>query len=439
MIKDSGNRTEFKSGAVRDIQEGKGRCDLLPLVEVGEWLDPEHPLNIFTMVNEYRKSPSVNRMRVILDTFAAELSAADKDIADLEDLKKYRCELVLEVSKHFEEGAKKYGDRNWEKGIPCDRYIDSAIRHYLKWRAGWTDEPHDRAFMWNILCCEWTRQQYGWSLEKIQPSPEEEAYVNHDKAVTDSSAYDFSLASNRSLKKWENILGVKHSLLDVPWACDESKSESKKFLEIGEQFSEAIGDSMDAITKHLSESLLTIHIKKEEIKNEDILEQIKDQEFSDLKAACNVAERYNACRNTPVDVCCTRSCMDCEHNVETEDIAKALNRLADYFKRSLTKVCENTIDNRYVEDTEDGWKFYDQDGQLIGYIFKFKEPEEAKKRQVGTMIRKVWHEITNNPFIIKRLVEERGYVCNKDFSICIAPSIIAKEYNFRNRKYNEED
>lgn len=386
MIKDSGNRTEFKSGAVRDIQEGKGRCDLLPLVEVGEWLDPEHPLNIFTMVNEYRKSPSVNRMRVILDTFAAELSAADKDIADLEDLKKYRCELVLEVSKHFEEGAKKYGDRNWEKGIPCDRYIDSAIRHYLKWRAGWTDEPHDRAFMWNILCCEWTRQQYGWSLEKIQPSPEEEAYVNHDK--------------------------------------DESKSESKKFLEIGEQFSEAIGDSMDAIAKDISESPLAIHIKKEEIKNEDILAQIKDQEFSDLKAACNVAERYNACRNTPVDVCCTRSCMDCEHNVETEDIAKALNRLADYFKRSLTKVCENTIDNRYVEDTEDGWKFYDQDGQLIGYIFKFKEPEEAKKRQVGTMIRKVWHEITNNPFIIKRLVEERGYVCNKDFSICIAPSDI---------------
>ena len=31
MISDSGNRTEFETGAVRDIQEGKGRCDLLPL------------------------------------------------------------------------------------------------------------------------------------------------------------------------------------------------------------------------------------------------------------------------------------------------------------------------------------------------------------------------------------------------------------------------
>ena len=31
VIKDSGNRREFETGAVRDIQEGKGRCDLLPL------------------------------------------------------------------------------------------------------------------------------------------------------------------------------------------------------------------------------------------------------------------------------------------------------------------------------------------------------------------------------------------------------------------------
>lgn len=30
-LQDSGNRREFDSGAVRDICEGKGRCDLLPL------------------------------------------------------------------------------------------------------------------------------------------------------------------------------------------------------------------------------------------------------------------------------------------------------------------------------------------------------------------------------------------------------------------------
>ena len=33
-ILDSGNRRTFQTGAVRDIQEGKGRCDLLPLLPI---------------------------------------------------------------------------------------------------------------------------------------------------------------------------------------------------------------------------------------------------------------------------------------------------------------------------------------------------------------------------------------------------------------------
>ena len=33
-VKDSGNSREFASGAVRDMQAGKGRCDLLPLAEL---------------------------------------------------------------------------------------------------------------------------------------------------------------------------------------------------------------------------------------------------------------------------------------------------------------------------------------------------------------------------------------------------------------------
>ena len=34
MIQDSGERRAFQSGAVRDMAEGKGRCDLLPACAV---------------------------------------------------------------------------------------------------------------------------------------------------------------------------------------------------------------------------------------------------------------------------------------------------------------------------------------------------------------------------------------------------------------------
>ena len=64
--------------------------------------------------------------------------------------------MLLEVSKHFEEGAEKYGENNWQKGIPVNCYINSAVRHYLKWLRGDTDEYHDRAFCWNIIAACWT-------------------------------------------------------------------------------------------------------------------------------------------------------------------------------------------------------------------------------------------------------------------------------------------
>lgn len=93
FIEDSGNRTEFKTGAVRDIHTGKGRYDLLP------W------------------------------------NAID------------------ELAKHCENGALKYGERNCEKGIPTHSLIDSAIRHLSCYMRGQKNEPHLRAAMWNVAMC----------------------------------------------------------------------------------------------------------------------------------------------------------------------------------------------------------------------------------------------------------------------------------------------
>ena len=31
------------------------------------------------------------------------------------------------LAQHYENGAQKYADRNWEKGMPFSRYVDSAV------------------------------------------------------------------------------------------------------------------------------------------------------------------------------------------------------------------------------------------------------------------------------------------------------------------------
>ena len=146
-IKDSGNRTEFASGAVRDLQEGKGRCDLLPLDMIAEFLRREYgedTCQVLDCIDKYQKTADNRHLAMALYYFGMDDRGWDKPT------------MLLEVAKHFEAGAKKYGERNWEKGIPVRCYIDSAIRHYLKWLRGDTDEPHDRAFCWNIICAAWT-------------------------------------------------------------------------------------------------------------------------------------------------------------------------------------------------------------------------------------------------------------------------------------------
>ena len=148
VIKDSGNRREFESGAVRDMQEGKGRCDLMPLEVVANLINGRG-------IPEKEEGKVLHNVKTFLeknDTYY--LYLALEHFAD-------RCysrsipTMFLEVAKHFEEGAKKYGENNWQKGIPPKCYIDSAIRHYLKWLRGDKDEPHDRAFVWNLMCCIW--------------------------------------------------------------------------------------------------------------------------------------------------------------------------------------------------------------------------------------------------------------------------------------------
>ena len=137
-IKDSGQRREFETGAVRDISEGKGRFDLLPLDVLGT----ANQDNTLTNISNYQKTNDETYL------YAA-MSAIN-----------YRMDydLIARIAKHFENGAKKYEENNWRKGLPCKCYIDSAVRHYFKWILGENDEDHEVAYYWNIMCCIWTHE-----------------------------------------------------------------------------------------------------------------------------------------------------------------------------------------------------------------------------------------------------------------------------------------
>lgn len=58
---------------------------------------------------------------------------------------------IKRLARWYELGAAKYADRNWEKGIPFSRCVDSAKRHLDKYIMGMTDEDHLAAAAWNIF------------------------------------------------------------------------------------------------------------------------------------------------------------------------------------------------------------------------------------------------------------------------------------------------
>lgn len=90
-LKDSGARSEFSTGSVRDLQEGKGRFDLVPLE--GLW----------------------------------------------------------RLAKLYEKGAIKYGESNWCKGQPFSVVLNSTSRHLHKYIGGWRDEDHMAAVAFGVF------------------------------------------------------------------------------------------------------------------------------------------------------------------------------------------------------------------------------------------------------------------------------------------------
>lgn len=142
-ILDSGSRRGFATGAVRDISDSKGRPTLMPLKVVSRLLGKQTRDYIFQCIAAFTETGETRYLYAALIKFVTIAYGGETET------------MILEAAIHFEEGAKKYGEDNWQKGLPVSCYLDSAIRHYLKYRRGDTDEPHDRAFVWNLMCCIW--------------------------------------------------------------------------------------------------------------------------------------------------------------------------------------------------------------------------------------------------------------------------------------------
>ena len=202
-LQDSGNREDLAgTGANRDIDPTHGRCDLLPAHILYNYIVRSD------MVNEIHRAGiriytvlALGKLFIYLDTLDTNILydvldclvhqnfiIHNSDYIDTEEnwkgmLKLHGfAQMCMDLSVHYKNGALKYAERNWEKGLPIHSFIDSAIRHICKDILGWNDEPHLIACVWNIVGALYTLETYPWLQDLPNQKEKREENKNGNKA-----------------------------------------------------------------------------------------------------------------------------------------------------------------------------------------------------------------------------------------------------------------
>lgn len=147
-IKDTGNRVKFNTGAEKDIAEGRGRYDLLPLETLSMLYREQDREGTAKFIDCIYTSLTVTKINDKIKSLNQALKAFIDYITE-ESLDTF----VPVIALMFEKGAKKYAERDWEKGRPMIVYVNSILRHFFQYVNGETDEDHKAAVVWNLMTC----------------------------------------------------------------------------------------------------------------------------------------------------------------------------------------------------------------------------------------------------------------------------------------------
>ena len=91
------------------------------------------------------------------------------------------------VMKRYLDGAEKYGENNWMKGMPLSVYYDCAHRHLDAWWSGDDKEDHAAAVVWNMLCAMWTETRAWENDEWVKETALDDRGIYPKEVLNDES------------------------------------------------------------------------------------------------------------------------------------------------------------------------------------------------------------------------------------------------------------
>lgn len=97
--------------------------------------------------------------------------------------------MIRRLAQHLERHAPDHGERNWEKGMPFGRTLQSAFRHLFQYLEGYRDEDHLAAAAFNIMCLIHFEEKItdgelpGSLIDIPQRHPSQKPRLSHDNVV----------------------------------------------------------------------------------------------------------------------------------------------------------------------------------------------------------------------------------------------------------------
>ena len=94
-------------------------------------------------------------------------------------------EALIALGNVLAEGAKHYGERNWEKGIPLSQFLASMMRHYVAVQMGDHTENHDEKMLWNAMAFVATASRI--NAGKLPATLDDIGWTKEAHALTDAA------------------------------------------------------------------------------------------------------------------------------------------------------------------------------------------------------------------------------------------------------------
>lgn len=237
-----GKKNTYGDGAIRYIKD-KGRFDLIPEDVVPRICDKLDDLLVSYYCFDYSSETILKTAyehdfltAIILLTIKNYFSEVDKAEFDgnveehtnvcIDLFVPYFCKMLYDLAKHFQKGAEVYGERNCQKGLPANSFVDSGLRHLGQYLSGVKDdENHFISTIWNFWMYDWTINQKKNVIHPTQfvlndndifPKTEP-TKINTSVPKKVNSVVEFYIKANTDeaqamLKKASNLMAARMSL-----------------------------------------------------------------------------------------------------------------------------------------------------------------------------------------------------------------------------------